>query len=263
MSEWIFFDLLGKGTFGKVFRGQNSKTKKKRAIKVIEKKNLANDELSIIKNEHHILSQLKCRHIVRLYQTIETSNEIYMMMELLEGGNLFEYISKSKNLLSEWECCNYFIQMAKAVKYCHDNNIAHRDIKLENFVFNKSRTKIKLIDFGFCYKFNQTNKITVTTCGSAYYASPEVLNSYPNDPTKIDIWSLGVTLYAMLTKRLPFLTKEGFVSLYHQTEGIEKIIPPYISDTCSNLLINMVAYSQNDRLTINQVLQHPWCKNHK
>ena len=133
---------------------------------------------------------------------LETDKYIFLIMEYLEGGELYDYIVASKRL-SEQEAFKFFIQIISAVEYLHKLNIVHRDLKPENLLLDKDKKMLKLVDFGLGRFYNNDSKIE-TACGSPCYAPPEMLSRKKYEPTKADIWSLGIVLFAMLAGYLPF-----------------------------------------------------------
>ena len=168
-----------------------------------------------IENEIKILKQLDNINIMKLHEVIKTDKFKYLILEYIEGISLLEIIKKEKNhYLEEKRALKIFIQIVKAIEYCQNKNICHRDIKLENVLTLKDDV-IKIIDFGFAVK---TNKETYQTllCGSPSYMAPEIVKKEKYIAQYSDIWSLGILLYSMLFGRFPFKGKT-------QDELFEKI----------------------------------------
>jgi len=184
--------------------GINVLTGQKVAIKILGKKLIKEEGLyDKMKREIRILkNQFMHPNIVKVYDFIDTKADLYIICELLTGGELFDYITE-KDKISEADCRKWFIQLISALDYVQTSNgITHRDLKPENLLFD-DRMNLKIIDFGLC---NHTKDGTTlfTGCGSPNYAAPEILMQCGYDGTQVDVWSSGIVLYAMATGKLPF-----------------------------------------------------------
>jgi serine/threonine-protein kinase HSL1, negative regulator of Swe1 kinase len=155
-----------------------------------------------LEREVVIMRLLNHPNIVRIYDVWENSNEIYLIMENVDGGELFQYLSQH-GALPEDEAVYIFRQLVEALAYCHRLSIFHRDLKPENILLDKKTSTVKLIDFGMA-AYQPTGDKLKTPCGSPHYAAPELLQGQPYDGSKADVWSLGVVLYLMLVGDLPF-----------------------------------------------------------
>jgi 5'-AMP-activated protein kinase catalytic alpha subunit len=187
---------LGKGTFGQVKLGTNVNTGEKVAIKVLDKCKIKDSaDIDRIKREIHIMKLLRHPNIVRLYEIIETTKQIYLIMELCEGGELFDLICKKKRL-EEDEARTIFKQIFKAIEYLARVRVVHRDIKPENILFDKNMN-VKIVDFGLSNTWKQGERLQ-TACGSPCYAAPEMIAGKLYKGTSTDLWSSGVVLYFML-----------------------------------------------------------------
>nr|XP_022918301.1 testis-specific serine/threonine-protein kinase 3-like isoform X1 [Onthophagus taurus] len=199
---------IGEGTYSRVHitTVKTDHGEQKVACKIISKKCAGVDFIKrFLPRELRIIRYIKHPHIVTVHDIIEINSKIYIFMDYCRNGDMLEHI-KSHGPLTESKAKHYFRQMVAAVKYLHDLEIAHRDLKCEN-VFITINNNIKLGDFGFarrcvddcgCYKFSDT------FCGSAAYAAPEILQGIAYDPKMYDMWSLGCILYIMLTASMPF-----------------------------------------------------------
>lgn len=169
-----FEGTIGQGHFAVVKLARHIFSGEKVAIKVIDKNKL--DEIS----REHLFQEVKCMklvqhpNVVRLYEVIDTTSKLYLILELGDGGDMYDYIMKHSNGLSEQKSKNYFRQIVRAIKYCHDLHVVHRDLKPENVVFFEQTGQVKLTDFGFSNIFIPGTKL-YTSCGSLAYSAPEIL----------------------------------------------------------------------------------------
>ena len=198
---------LGKGSYATVKLATHQITKKKYALKKYTKKSLLNrQKRNTVKNEIDILKQLDHINIMKLFEIIDTNENLYLVLEYIKGGSLLDIIKKETNhIIEEKRAIKLFLQIVEGISYCHDKNICHRDIKLENILVIKNDI-IKIIDFGFAIKsdLNTYNKLF---CGTPSYMSPEIVSRQNYIAQYSEIWSLGVLLFAMLYGRFPFKGK--------------------------------------------------------
>ena len=204
IDEYIMIRELGKGSYASVKLAINKINNNKCAIKIYSKKALLDPQKkNVVNNELKLLKQIDNINIVKLYEVIETSSYLYLVMEYIEGISLLDTIRRDENhYLEEQRALKIFIQIIKAIMYCQSKNICHRDIKLENILITKDDI-VKIIDFGFAVK---TDKETYQNlfCGSPSYMAPEIVNKEKYIAQYSDIWSLGVLFYSMLYGRFPF-----------------------------------------------------------
>ena len=207
IDEYTILKELGKGSYATVKLAINKNNRNKYAIKIYTKKALLDPQKkNTVNNEIKILRQLDNINIVKLYEVIDTPTFLYLVMEYIEGISLLDKIKKDTNhFFEEQRALKLFVQIIKAIIYCQNKNICHRDIKLENILIIKDDI-IKLIDFGFAVK---TDKETYQNllCGSPSYMAPEIVNKEKYIAQYSDIWSLGVLFYSMLYGRFPFKGK--------------------------------------------------------
>ncbi|KAM8842509.1 maternal embryonic leucine zipper kinase isoform 1-T1 [Synchiropus picturatus] len=249
------YDTIGSGGFGKVKLGRHLLTGEKVAIKIMSKKELGAD-LPRVKLEIEAMMNLCHQHVCRLYQVIETSTQIFMIMEYCPGGELFDYII-AKDRLSEEETRVFFRQIVSALAYVHSQGYAHRDLKPENLLIDADHN-LKLIDFGLCAKpVGGLGCELQTCCGSPVYAAPELLQGKPYIGSEADVWSLGVLLYALLCGYLPFDDDNAMV-LYKKITAGRYDNPPWLSPGSVMLLNQMLQVDPKRRLTVSQMLDHPW-----
>lgn len=248
---------LGKGSFGKVKLALHAISGEKVAIKVLERsKLLKDDDMMRVRREVDILSKVRHPNIVQLYETVETEKYFFFIMEYAEEGELSEYI-ETRERLSEEEAAKFFRQLIEAIQYLHSIGCAHRDIKPSNILVDW-RKDIKLIDFGLGNLYEESEKLK-TACGSPCYAAPEIISGDKYDPMMVDVWSSGITLYAMLCGDLPF-SEESKTELYDRILGCKFTIPKYLSPAAADLLRKLLVRDVSKRIDIEAILEHPFLK---
>jgi len=199
-EEYDFGDELGRGGFSVVVRATKKDTKEVYAVKIIEK-NQSEEELQLLQREIDILKKLHHQNIISLKDVFDEKDKIYLVMELVQGGELFDQIV-TRGTYSESDAANIVRQILDAVSYMHDNGIAHRDLKPENLLCSGDEyNTIKVTDFGLSKDFSTAS--LRTSCGTPDYVAPEVLKGQPYDNT-VDIWSIGVITYILLCGFPPF-----------------------------------------------------------
>ena len=207
IGQYRIGKALGEGTFGTVRLGQHMETKQKVAIKILEKTKIAQmSDVGRVAREIKILKSIKHPNIIELYDVIDTNSAIFMIMEYAAGGELFDYIV-SKSRLSEKEAAHFYYQLIVGIEFLHTKKIAHRDLKPENLLLDKTMKTIKIVDFGLSniYKDEKGNSFLLkTACGSPCYAAPEMVAGNKYKGYTVDVWSSGITLYAMICGYLPF-----------------------------------------------------------
>lgn len=248
---------LGEGSYGFVKVATRNSDGARRAIKIIPKKRIKRPEL--LTREISIMKQIEHPNIVKLYETYEDIQYIYLPMELCEGGELFDKIIEMGRF-SEQLACDLFTQMVSAIAYLHSKELVHRDLKPENFLFSKKQvtSKLKLIDFGLAKSISTEKKMTTKT-GTCYYVSPEILAGPYN--LKCDIWSLGVILYMMLSGYPPFdgeTDRDILESVKHGRLEFSEPVWDTISSEAKDLIRHLLDRNPNTRYSSDQVLSHPW-----
>ena len=247
---------LGSGAFGKVVLGKHILTNELVAIKILDKMILSHtpDDYQSVKQEINILKSVKHKHIVQLYEVLQTSRHIFIIMEYCEGKDLLDYIL-TKSKLSEEESLKYFQQLINALFYLHSQNIAHRDIKIDNMLLDRNRD-LKLVDFGLSTKYPDDNLLD-QPCGTVVYAAPEVLQGREYHGMLADVWSSGIVLYGMLSGYLPFGEQDDEINRKNIIMGKIKF-PSYFSDCVKDLLMHMLDLDPMTRYTLQEVRSHPW-----
>jgi 5'-AMP-activated protein kinase catalytic alpha subunit len=247
---------LGVGSFGKVKVAEHIYTGNKVAIKILNRrriKNLRMDEK--IRREIQNLKLFRHPHIIRLYEVIETPTDIFMVMEYVSGGELFDFIVQHGKL-SEDEGRRLFQQIISGVEYCHSHMVVHRDLKPENLLLDTVRFSVKIADFGLS-NMMQDGDFLKTSCGSPNYAAPEVISGRLYAGPEVDVWSCGVILYALLCAKLPF-DDEYIPSLFKKIREGVFVIPEFISPSCADLIRQMLIVDPLKRITIGEIRKHPW-----
>ncbi|CAH3025008.1 unnamed protein product, partial [Porites evermanni] len=248
-------ETIGSGGFAKVKLAVHSLTGEKVAIKIMNKKELGSD-LPRVQREIDAMKNLTHQHVCQLYHVIQTEEYIFMVMEYAPGGELFDYIV-AKDKLREDEARGFFRQIVSAVAYIHDRGYAHRDLKPENLLLDDDQN-IKLIDFGLVAKprGGMTDHLD-TCCGSPAYAAPELISGFPYHGNEVDLWSMGVLLYALLCGFLPFDDDNTF-KLYKLIQKGEYEVPEWLSPGSAKILSQLLQVNPKRRVTIKGLLNHEW-----
>tara|TARA_R110002050_G_scaffold212042_2_gene348080 strand:+ start:1719 stop:3401 length:1683 start_codon:yes stop_codon:yes gene_type:complete len=250
---------LGSGAYAVAKKIFDKETGEAFAVKIIQKKHLEQRERDRLTMETNILKRVRHPNIIALKAVCETDDELYLIMELAEGGELFEHIV-NQGAYNEEVAIDITKQIVSAVSYLHDLNIVHRDIKPENILLKKQGTlELKLADFGLSKMFDATVRMQ-TTCGSPGYVAPEVLTDdlYGRE---VDMWSVGVIAYVLLSGFPPFYS-ENIKELFQQIMIAKYDFPPQYWDSVSNsakdFVKNLLVRSPAARMTAIQALDHPW-----
>ncbi|KAL3513137.1 hypothetical protein ACH5RR_025854 [Cinchona calisaya] len=250
---------LGHGSFGKVKIAEHMLTGYKVAVKILNRRKMKSPDM-----EEKVRREIKiCRlfvhpHIIRLYEVIETPADIYVVMEYVKSGELFDYIVE-KGRLQEDEARHFFQQIISGVEYCHKNMVVHRDLKPENLLLD-SRGNVKIADFGLS-NIMRDGHFLKTSCGSPNYAAPEVVSGKLYAGPEVDVWSCGVILYALLCGTLPF-DDENIPNLFKKIKGGIYTLPSYLSPGARELIPKMLVVDPMKRITIPEIRQHHWFRVH-
>ncbi|CAF3672805.1 unnamed protein product [Adineta steineri] len=223
---------IGLGNFSRVKLGVHLLAKEKVAIKILDKTKLDERTQRLLLREITSMEHLHHPNIVRLYEVIETPNEIYIVTEYAPGGELYTRISKAGKFVED-EAKSIFAQLTAAIDHMHSQGIIHRDIKSENVFFAKERL-IKLGDFGFS-TYSEKNQTLTTFCGSPPYAAPELFRDESYIGIYVDFWAMGILLYFMVTGLMPFRA-ENVGKLKKSIIDGHYSIPPHVSEECQLLI---------------------------
>lgn len=255
IGHYILGQTLGVGTFGKVKIGEHQITKHKVAVKILNRQKIKSlDVVGKIRREIQNLKLFRHPHIIKLYQVISTPTDIFMIMEYVSGGELFDYIVKNGKL-QEHEARRFFQQIISGVDYCHRHMIVHRDLKPENLLLDHNM-HVKIADFGLS-NMMMDGEFLRTSCGSPNYAAPEVISGKLYAGPEVDIWSCGVILYALLCGTLPF-DDEHVPTLFRKIKSGIFPIPEYLNKSVVNLLCQMLQIDPMKRASIDDIKKHEW-----
>jgi len=212
------------------------------------------DMVGKIKREVQILKLFHHPHIIKLYQVISSPTDIFLMMEYVAGGELFDYILEHGKL-EEQDGRKFFQQIISGVDYCHRHMVVHRDLKPENLLLD-SKNNVKIADFGLSNIMTDGNFLK-TSCGSPNYAAPEVISGMLYAGPEVDVWSSGVILYVLLCGKLPF--DDDYVPyLFKKIRGGIFTIPPHLSPEAKDLVSSMLRVDPLQRITIDEIRVHGW-----
>lgn len=246
---------LGIGAFGKVKLAEHVTTGHKVAVKILNRaKIVALDMSEKVKREINILQRCTHPHIIRLYEVIDTPTDIFVVMEYVSNGELFDYIV-SKGRLAPDEARHFFHQIISGVEYCHYHHIVHRDLKPENLLLDADNN-IKIADFGLS-NVMRDGEFLRTSCGSPNYAAPEVISGHLYAGPEVDVWSCGVILYALLCGSLPF-DDESIPNLFKKIKSGMYSLPSHLSQLARDLIPRMLVVDPMKRVTVPEVRGHAW-----
>ncbi|XP_044744553.1 5'-AMP-activated protein kinase catalytic subunit alpha-2 [Coccinella septempunctata] len=255
IGHYILGQTLGIGTFGKVKIGEHQLTKHKVAVKILNRQKIKSlDVVGKIRREIQNLKLFRHPHIIKLYQVISTPSDIFMIMEYVSGGELFQHIV-DHGKLKEQDARRFFQQIISGVDYCHRHMIVHRDLKPENLLLDHNM-HVKIADFGLS-NMMMDGEFLRTSCGSPNYAAPEVISGKLYAGPEVDIWSCGVILYALLCGTLPF-DDEYVPTLFRKIKSGIFPIPEYLNPSVVTLLCQMLQIDPMKRATIEDIKKHEW-----
>lgn len=254
-------DAIGKGKFGTVKLGIHKKTSKKVAIKVMKKKQMTLQDIELQKREIEILKICQHPSIIKLLDVFENQDYIYIVMEYLKGGDLFNYLEKRDFTIPETKARDLTHSIATGLFYLHSFGIAHRDLKPENILMTdeSDEAQPKLVDFGLS-KIVGPNEKCNDPFGTLSYVAPEVLLQKPYDKS-VDLWSLGVIIYLLISGTLPFDDdddREIARQTIHDEVDFSYHIWKKIGSDVKQMIKKLLEKDKKDRMTLEEVLQHPW-----
>uniref|UniRef100_A0A674B4F6 non-specific serine/threonine protein kinase n=1 Tax=Salmo trutta TaxID=8032 RepID=A0A674B4F6_SALTR len=244
IGNYRLLKTIGKGNFAKV----------KLARHILTGREVRHQQTQQLFREVRIMKILNHPNIVKLFEVIETEKTLYLVMEYASGGEVFDYLV-AHGRMKEKEARAKFRQIVSAVQYCHQKHIVHRDLKAENLLLDADMN-IKIADFGFSNEFVMGSKLD-TFCGSPPYAAPELFQGKKYDGPEVDVWSLGVILYTLVSGSLPF-DGQNLKELRERVLRGKYRIPFYMSTDCENLLKRFLVLNPAKRGTLEQIMKDRW-----
>nr|CBN81353.1 BR serine/threonine-protein kinase 1 [Dicentrarchus labrax] len=248
---------LGKGQTGLVKLGVHCITGQKVAIKIVNREKLSESVLMKVEREIAILKLIEHPHVLKLHDVYENNKYLYLVLEHVSGGELFDYLVK-KGRLTPKEARKFFRQIISALDFCHSHSICHRDLKPENLLLDE-KNNIRIADFGMA-SLQVGDSLLETSCGSPHYACPEVIRGEKYDGRRADVWSCGVILFALLVGALPF-DHDNLRQLLEKVKSGVFHMPHFIPPDCQSLLKGMIEVNPEKRITLQllEVIQkHAW-----
>ncbi|KZT23657.1 Pkinase-domain-containing protein [Neolentinus lepideus HHB14362 ss-1] len=272
VGPWVIGECVGKGASGRVKIAKHRCSGQLAAVKILPLQPIVNSRASLatqqaksekqrlgIDREITMMKLMNHPNIMRIYDVYEGDKELYLILEYVEGGELFDYLV-NHGKLRPLQALAYFKQIVYGLNYAHTFSIIHRDLKPENILIHSfSPPLIKIADWGMA-AFAPPDRQLDTSCGSPHYASPEIVNGLKYEGTATDIWSCGVILFALLTGRLPFDDKNVRTLLSKVKVGKYEV-PAYVDPQAKDLISRMLVVDVTKRITMPEILAHPWLQN--
>ncbi|XP_027080782.1 CBL-interacting protein kinase 32 [Coffea eugenioides] len=251
---------IGEGTFAKVKFARNSETGEPVALKILDKDKVLKHKMAEqIKREVATMKLIKHPNVVRLDEVMGSKTKIYIVLEFVTGGELFDKIV-NHGRMREDEARKYFQQLINAVDYCHSRGVYHRDLKPENLLLDASGN-LKVSDFGLSALSQQVQAdgLLHTACGTPNYVAPEVLQDHGYDGATADLWSCGVILFVLLAGYLPF-DDSNVINLYKKISCADYTCPAWLSFSVRKLITRILDPNPMTRITISEILEDEWFK---
>ncbi|KAN0061309.1 serine/threonine-protein kinase gin4 [Thecaphora frezii] len=271
IGPWKLDKLIGQGASGRVRLATHSVTGQQAAVKIIPRTLINQSRMSLrdadaktskmilgIEREIVIMKLIEHPNLLGLWDVYETSKELYLIMEYVAGGELFDHLV-AQGRLQPREARSYFRQIIFGMDYCHRFNICHRDLKPENLLLDATKRIVKVADFGMA-ALQPTEKMLETSCGSPHYASPEIVSGKRYKGSASDIWSCGIILFALLCGRLPF-DDPNIQQLLAKVRAGKFIMPEWLEPASKDLIWRMLEVDPEKRITMYEIMRHPWFTN--
>eukprot|EP00127_Corallochytrium_limacisporum_P004698 Clim_evm52s172 gene=Clim_evmTU52s172 len=253
-SQYIIEKTLGKGNFAVVKLATHRATGMKVALKFIQKSKLDKNSLAKIYREVDVMRKIVHPNVIRLYQVMESDDELALVCEYASGGEIFDHLV-AHGRMKETEARKRFKEIISAVAFCHKSNIVHRDLKAENLLLD-ANLSTKIADFGFS-NYYTAGMALKTFCGSPPYAAPELFEGKEYDGPSVDIWSLGVVLYVLVTGTMPF-DAPTLGKLRNVIVSGRFKVPFFMSTECESLIRRMLVVNPAKRISIKDIMKHKW-----
>ncbi|ODQ65358.1 Pkinase-domain-containing protein [Nadsonia fulvescens var. elongata DSM 6958] len=259
VGPWRLGRTLGQGSSGRVRLAKHKVTGQLAAVKIVPKSTVEGKGKDAgglpygIEREVIIMKLIEHPNVMALYDVWENKGELYLVLEYVEGGELFDYLIR-RGKLEEKEAVRYFRQIINGVDYCHRFNICHRDLKPENLLLDRHKN-IKIADFGMA-ALETGDKMLETSCGSPHYASPEIISGKNYHGAPSDIWSCGIILFALLTGHLPF-DDDNIRKLLLKVQTGKFVMPSDLSPYAKDLIWRMLRTDPETRISMDEIFQHP------
>ncbi|KAI8047808.1 kinase-like domain-containing protein, partial [Gilbertella persicaria] len=256
IGDYTFIRQVGQGKFSRVMLSYHSLTKKQVAIKIIDKRQHDYRVMSRLVREISLMEVLDHPNIVRLYETYETTESMYLVMEYVDGFNLDEFLQQQGGRLSEDQARIIFRQMVAGMDYCHSRWVVHRDLKTPNILLTKD-LQVKIADFGLGNRYGRRRLKTI--CGSMLYYSPEIINGQGYTGPEVDCWCLGVSLYRMTVGAEPFANANTVGDLRKDVTAGNFVVPPQLSAELRKTIIKCMSIDKSKRTRVHLALKgDPW-----
>ncbi|CAI9266403.1 unnamed protein product [Lactuca saligna] len=249
---------IGEGTFAKVKFAQNTETGESVAMKLLDRATIIKHKMvDQIKREISIMKLVRHPNVVRLHEVLASRTKIYIILEFITGGELFDKIVHHGRL-SEAESRRFFQQLIDGVEYCHSKGVYHRDLKPENLLLD-SQGNLKISDFGLSALPAEGVSILRTTCGTPNYVAPEVLSHKGYNGALADVWSCGVILYVLMAGYLPF-DEMDLTTLYNKIDKAEFSCPSFFPVGAKSLIHRILDPNPDTRIGIEEIRNDEWFK---
>jgi serine/threonine protein kinase len=256
IGDYALMECIGQGGYATIRKGIHIPSGQVYAVKIIERPaTLTERDLELFKREADVMSHMNHPGVIRLHSVIETPSCFFLILDYASGGDLLDHI-KDRGHFDEDTARRYFHELVDAVTYMHEQNVIHRDLKPENILFDEDG-RLKICDFGFAIMQSSSTPLLKSHCGTPMYAAPEMFlcDTYIGPP--VDVWSLGIILYVMLSGNLPFpATTVAELIAMIQNSVIK--FPPFMSRDAIDLIRHMLVVDAKRRFRIEEIRMHTW-----
>ncbi|XP_073518722.1 serine/threonine-protein kinase Nek5-like isoform X2 [Phyllobates terribilis] len=258
MNNYEIIRMIGEGAFGKAFLAKGKNDRIQCVIKEVNLSRMARKEKEASHKEVTLLAKMNHPNIVTFFTSIEENNNLYIVMEYCDGGDLMKRINMQRGILfAEDQILNWFVQISLGLKHIHDRKVLHRDIKAQNIFLTNNGTLAKLGDFGIARMLNSTMELARTCVGTPYYLSPEICENRPYN-NKTDIWSLGCVLYELCTLKHPFEAGNLKQLVLKICRGRYEPLSLKYSYDLRTLISQLFKISPRDRPSVTSILKKPF-----